>query len=120
MKGLSQEALGARCGTGSSMISKYERDEADPTSSALRRLATALEVRGGYLLGEIDEYEGLSPREVAIRESLFFYLKKNPLAENERAGLMRVATMPKAPVTIDGWENFNEMTRMKSSTKRRS
>ena len=117
-KKLTQVDVAARCDTGSSMISKYEKGESEPTFTMIKKLSEALEVRVGYLFDEIEEYESLSPAEVAVRESLFLYLKKKAVPGKEREGLWRVAAMPDAPITVEKWNNFDEMSRTRRSSRR--
>jgi transcriptional regulator with XRE-family HTH domain len=49
---LSQSALAKSVGVHHSIIGRYERDEAKPTSDVLVRLAKALNTTVGYLVGE--------------------------------------------------------------------
>jgi transcriptional regulator with XRE-family HTH domain len=74
-KGLSQRELGELSGVSSRMIYRYEADIADPTSTVLMRMATALGVSTDYLLGlvtpptEIFRDEKLSEEEYRLVQS---------------------------------------------------
>ncbi len=118
-KKLTQEDVAARCNTGSSMISKYEQGKSEPTFTMIAKLGEALEVRVAYLFDEIEEYESLSPNDVLARESLTFYLRKETIPVKEHEALWRVAAMPSAPVTIEEWKKFDEMSRARRSRRRR-
>jgi transcriptional regulator with XRE-family HTH domain len=48
------------CGFEETLINKYERSEADPTSSSLKLIAQNLDVSVDYLVGLTDNPKGLS------------------------------------------------------------
>lgn len=48
---ISRRVLSELCGLSQNMVAVYERGEVEPTASALKALATCLEVSADYLLG---------------------------------------------------------------------
>lgn len=62
--GLSQSALARLVDTSQSAISQIEAGERNPSYEMLRRIADALKVTAGYLLG--GEVEDLNPEEEAV------------------------------------------------------
>ena len=54
-KKLSQTELAKLFNTSISVISRYERDEINPSIEAAKKLATLLDTSVGYLLGETEE-----------------------------------------------------------------
>ncbi len=59
IRGLSQASLAKKADVPPSAISHFEAGERKPSFETLRRLAEALEVTIDFLLGRIDETEGL-------------------------------------------------------------
>ncbi len=108
-KGFTLEYVAERSGVETSMLSRYESDSVDPPSMKLKAIATALEIRAGYLLGEIAEYEEISPKEVALRESLRLFLANKSLPERKKKGYWRSVDLPQAPRTVQGWKELDEL-----------
>jgi len=54
-KGWTQDDLAEAAGIHRVTIAKYEAGKVEPKSTSLSRLAAALEVDAGFLLGEVDE-----------------------------------------------------------------
>lgn len=64
-KGLTQDELGHICEVGANQISRYERGAVDPTIYTMRMIATHLGVSVDFLLGLVDEPQGIaSPSEI--------------------------------------------------------
>ena len=59
-KGFSLEQLEQRSGLDISTLSRYGSKVTNPRTESLRALAKALDVRVGYLMGEIPELEDIS------------------------------------------------------------
>jgi len=53
-RGWSMLKLAQRAGISKAYLLKLEKGEANPTEEVIKRLATALEVRAGLLLGEVE------------------------------------------------------------------
>ena len=54
-EGLTQAQLGARCGMADSAIRRYESGRGNPTINTLERIATALDIPVGELIGTIPQ-----------------------------------------------------------------
>ena len=54
-KKMSQTGLAEQLGTSISVISRYERDEINPSIDAAKRIARILNTSVGYLLGETED-----------------------------------------------------------------
>lgn len=111
LNGLSLEQLAELAGISASTISRYESDPdlVNPRMESLKAVAQALSVRTGYLMGEIEELEGIEPAKVAARESLTLFLAKRSLSERERNSFLRTIDCPGAPKTVGAWKAFEEM-----------
>ncbi len=67
--GLTQHELARICGFGVNQISRYETGTHDPSSTALKKIATILDVSMDYLMGLTDEPHGnISPSDLNIHE----------------------------------------------------
>ena len=108
-KNLKQQQLARLCHMDPGQLSRYEADEMKPGYDALRALAFALEVRVGYLFGEIPELEELQPWEVATRESLLTFLTNVPAGERRAQRFRNMVEAPTAPRTVQAWRNLEEL-----------
>jgi len=66
-KKLSQTELAKLLNTSISVISRYERDEINPSIDAARRLANILDTTVGYLIGETEDDELLKDDQMVNR-----------------------------------------------------
>lgn len=55
-KGLCQRQVAEMVGCSQSMITRWEKEECEPTASAILRLAETFDCTCDYLLGKTDEY----------------------------------------------------------------
>ncbi len=108
-KGFKLEALERRSGLDISTLSRYSSQSANPRTANLIALAKALDVRVGYLLGEIPELEDLGVREVAVREALRIYLAEKAWPARRKRRYWRAVDLPQAPRTLDGWRELDEL-----------
>lgn len=71
-RGLSQEELAARIGAAQTQITRYEKNNSQPSQAVLIRLAETLEVSTDYLLGLVEgihdhiSTQELSPTEMRV------------------------------------------------------
>lgn len=79
-QGLKQSDLAGRVGTSQSTISQLEKGKQNPSYRTLQKIADALDVSVGYLLGE-EELEELSEEEEA------FFREYRGLSEDARRQL---------------------------------
>lgn len=79
-QGLKQSDLAGRVGTSQSTISQLEKGKQNPSYRTLQKIADALDVSVGYLLGE-EELEELSEEEEA------FFREYRGLSEEARRQL---------------------------------
>lgn len=108
-KRLDPDDLAERVGLNRSTLSRYESDSIDPPAMKLKAIATALEIRAGYLLGEIPEFEQITPREVAVRESLRLFLAHRSISKRKQKGFWRSIDLPQAPTSVQGWKELDEL-----------
>jgi len=108
-KSLKQQQLARLCHMDPGQLSRYEADEMKPGYDALRAVASALEVRVGYLFGEIPELEELQPWQVATRESLAAFLAQVPSAERLGQRYQDTVDLPAASRTVQGWKDLDEL-----------
>ncbi len=91
-------------GLSPSEISLLEKGMRTPKIDTLQRLAAALDVTVGYLLGE--EHKDLSMPQALARQSFKVFLQHNPLPQEEHDYLQRVSLLSSAPQTVQGWKDF--------------
>lgn len=93
---LTQEGLAARVDMATDTIARYERGEREPEASDLVRIAAALDVSAGHLLGEdreLEAWEALLHESSSIRGIMREIVE---LSEEERAKILRIAGDPLA------------------------
>ncbi len=93
-QGLSQTQFAELVGTSQSTISQIEAGERNPSYDMLRRLATALSVTIGYVLGET-EISDLNPEEEA------YFREFRGLSESARRQLSQFAQFLRTTHGID-------------------
>jgi transcriptional regulator with XRE-family HTH domain len=108
-KGFSLEDLEHRSGLDISTLSRYSSKPTNPRMVNLTVLARALDVRVGYLLGEIPELEDIGLREVAVREALRIYLAEKTWPARRKRRYWRAVDLPQAPRTLEGWRELDEL-----------
>src|SRR2546425_8405901 len=101
---LQSKELAARAGISSSELSLVEKQLRNPKLDTLQKLAAALDVSVGYLIGEEDNEVSL-PRALS-RQSLKVFVRRSRLSDGERAQLETIVHLPSAPKTADGWRDF--------------
>ena len=116
-KSLKQQQLARLCRLDPGQLSRYEADEMKPGYDALRALASALEVRVGYLFGEIPELEELQSWQVTTRESLAVFLTHVPGPERRAQGYRATVDLPAAPRTVQGWKDLDELILTRAGKK---
>jgi len=96
--------LAQRAGLSPSEVSHIERKMRNPKTDTLQRIAAALEVSTGYLLGEEDADLPLS--RALARQSLKVFLRHNKVAPQEEVYVSRICALDSAPETIKGWKDL--------------
>lgn len=108
-KGWTLQYLSSRAGIDKSQLSRYEKDANDPSATSLRALASALDVRVGYLFDEIPELQSVSLVEVAVREALRLFLSNKKLSPTVEKRYWSAIDLPAAPRTLQGWNELEEL-----------
>lgn len=103
-KGLTLEKLSAKTGLSEAAISRLERIPRDPRASSLRKLAEALEVSVGFLMG-IEEQQ--LEFQVALRhQSLQRFLVTNPMSEEPKKHFEELCFFDSGPNSVRGWQDL--------------
>jgi transcriptional regulator with XRE-family HTH domain len=110
-KKLTLRDLERKAGIDKSQLSRYEKGGAKPTYQSLLALARALEVRTGYLTGEIRELEILSPRDVAVWESFRLFAELRRFRDIGAAQYQEAIRLALRPPTLRAWEEVDEASR---------
>lgn len=88
-RGWSQRELARQSGVALAAVSKYERGEVDPSSTALKQMAERLEVSADYLLGLTNDPHGcIDTGDLTDDERAVLYA----LRRDSWPGVLRVAT----------------------------
>ena len=110
--GMSQEELAFRIGTSQKQISRYEREQNDPTGDVLAKLAYALNTTSDYILGNTDNPEkdvtetNLDPLEIEV----VALLRGQPEDVRQRALNVLKAMIPEdGEATIETWHDNTEL-----------
>jgi transcriptional regulator with XRE-family HTH domain len=85
-------------------VSHVERKMRNPKTDTLQRIAAALEVNTGYLLGEEDS--DLPLAKALAMQSLKVFLRHNKLTPEEAAYVHRICALDSAPETVKGWRDL--------------
>ena len=117
-KRLTLRQLAVRAKIDKGQLSRYENGTAKPSYESLRSLAAALEVRVGYLTGEIPELEELTPRQVATWESLRLFLEGSKTRDQVGVALYRRSlALAIAPTSVRSWEEVDEAAHLLSELR---
>jgi transcriptional regulator with XRE-family HTH domain len=105
-KSLTLEQLSSKTGLNIATISRLETVPRDPRASSLRKLADALEVSVGFLMG-MEEQQLEFP--VALRhQSLQKFLVTNPMSEEHKKHFEELCFFDSGPNSIRGWQDLVE------------
>jgi transcriptional regulator with XRE-family HTH domain len=85
-------------------VSHVERKMRNPKTDTLQRIAAALEVNTGYLLGEEDA--DLPLPQALARQSLKVFLRLNRVTPQEETYVSRICLLDSAPETVKGWRDL--------------
>jgi transcriptional regulator with XRE-family HTH domain len=99
---LEGRALASLAGLSAGEISHIDRNLRTPKTDTLQRIARALDVTIGFLLGE-DEDASLPLPEALARQSLKVFLLHNEVSPEERVYMGRIQVRDSAPQTVRGW-----------------
>lgn len=107
-RGWSLLALAQRAGISKAYLLKLEKGEANPTEEVIKRLASALEVRAGLLLGEVEPADG---RREEMPESLREFVESDK-PEPDLLAAMRVLDFHgQPPQTAREWRQIYRVIR---------
>jgi transcriptional regulator with XRE-family HTH domain len=103
-KHLTLEELAAQTGLNIATISRLEREPRDPRASSLRKLAEALELSVGFLMGTEDQQLEFA---VALRhQSLQRFLVTNPMSEEHKKHFEELCFFDSGPNSVRGWQDL--------------
>jgi transcriptional regulator with XRE-family HTH domain len=85
-------------------ISHIERNMRAPRTDTLQRIAAALEVNTGYLLGEEDA--DLPLAQALARQSIKVFLRLHKVTPQEEAYISQICLLNSAPETVKGWRDL--------------
>jgi transcriptional regulator with XRE-family HTH domain len=96
--------LAERAGLSASEVSHVERNMRSPKIDTLQKIAAALEVNTGYLLGEEDTDLPL-PAALAC-QSFKVFSRHNQISTADLEYLKRICKRDSAPQTVKGWDDL--------------
>jgi len=102
---LEGRALASVAGLSAGEISHIERNLRTPKTDTLQKIARALDVTIGFLLGE-DEDVNLPLPQALARQSLKVFLLHSKISPEERAYVGRIQVRDSAPQTVRGWSDL--------------
>ena len=91
-------------GLSPSEISHVERKMRTPRIDTLQKIAAALDVPAGFLLG--DEDADIPIPQALPRQSLKVFLRDNRVTPQEEAYLLRISSQNSAPDSVKGWKDL--------------
>ena len=101
---LEGQEMAKLAGLSPSEVSLLEKKMRTPKIDTLQRLAAALDVTAGYLLGEVD---GELPLPQALaRQSFTVFLQHNQISLEDQEYLQRISVLASAPQTVRGWRDL--------------
>ena len=100
-KNLTQGQLAKLIGTHESHIGRYEKDQTDPTSPAIRKLAEIFNVSTDYLL--FDKIETSPAVKISDKELLEHFQEVDKMDEEKRVLVKRVISMAINEDKIKKW-----------------
>ncbi len=108
-KKISGPELAKQIGISKGTLSFYENDKREPIFSTLKRLSGKLEVSAAYLFDQIPELVEKEPGMVAASEAFRLFAEGQPSATYKK-----LADLPEAPKTVEGWKAFHKLHRRAS------
>ena len=102
---LEGRALARMAGLSPGEISHIERKMRVPKIDTLQKVASALDVTVGFLLGEDEDGKLPLPQGLA-RQSLKVFLLRHEVLPEDRAFAQRIQVSDSAPQTVRGWADL--------------
>jgi transcriptional regulator with XRE-family HTH domain len=101
---LQSKELARRAKISPSELTLIERHRRVPTVETLLKLADALEVSVGFLVGSEDQ--NLTLPEALAQQTLRLFLQRMPITDSDREDLEMIAKLPSAPKTVQQWTDL--------------